>query len=200
MRTLAPHLPDIARATWIAALAHPMRRADVTSERRIAAFLGQCAVESAGFLQLEEDLNYSAARLCAVWPAHFPNPEAASACARQPERLANQVYAGRLGNGSAASGDGWRFRGRGLIQLTGRANYERFARSLGISLDAAVAYAAQPQGAAASAAWFWAANNLNTLADAWSINAITCRINGGLEGAAERARLCKAALHVLGET
>ncbi|HYZ20748.1 MAG TPA: hypothetical protein VE690_01200, partial [Rhodopila sp.] len=167
--------------------------------RCVATFLGQCSVESAGFRALEENLNYSAARLCQVWPARFPNLEKAAACAMRPEALANAVYANRMGNGGAASGDGWRFRGRGLIQLTGRSAYERFARAMGIGLDQAVEHAATVQGAADSAAWFWSAQGLNALATTWSIDLITRKINGGSEGAAERRRLCEAALQAIGD-
>jgi putative chitinase len=103
-----------------------------------------------------------------------------------------------MGNGDEASGDGWRFRGRGLIQITGRSAYERFANAMAMTLDDAVEHAATPGGAADSAAWFWTANNLNALSDTWSIDLLTRKINGGMAGAAERNRLCEAALHVLG--
>jgi putative chitinase len=155
-------------------------------------------VESGGFLILEEDLSYSAARLCEVWPGRFPNADSARACAFQPEALANDIYANRMGNGDPASGDGWYFRGRGLIQITGRAAYERFARAMSMTLDQAVAHSATMAGAADSAVWFWSDNDLNKLADAWLLDAMTRRINGALTGAAERNRLCRSALHALG--
>jgi putative chitinase len=199
LRAVAPRLAEAERMIWIAALAQPLRRSAITAPRCVAAFLGQCAVESAGFCVLEENLNYSAARLCQVWPSRFPSLEAASACAMRPEALANAVYADRMGNGSTASGDGWRFRGRGLIQLTGRSAYERFARATGTTLEQAVEHAATIQGAADSAAWFWSAQGLNALATTWSIDLITRKINGGSEGAAERRRLCDAALQAIGE-
>src|ERR1700722_6560573 len=135
LMAVAPHLAADNRAAWVAALAGPLLKAGITTPRCVAAFLGQCAVESAGFRSMEEDLSYSAARLCVVWPTRFPTVEAAEACALQPEVLANRVYANRLGNGDEASGDGWRFRGRGLIQVTGRAAYQRFARAMNLSLD-----------------------------------------------------------------
>jgi putative chitinase len=116
----------------------------------------------------------------------------------QPELLANRVYAERLGNGGEDTGDGWRFRGRGLIQITGRTAYQRFAKSMGMTLDQAVEHAATEAGAADSAAWFWTANDLNGLAKTWSIDLLTRKINGGMAGAAERTRLCEAALHVFG--
>jgi len=165
--------------------------------RCVAAFLGQCAVESAGFHKLEEDLNYSASRLCQVWPNRFPDTEAADDCARHPEVLANRVYANRMGNGDETSGDGWRFRGRGLIQITGRVAYQRFARATTLSLDQTVEYAATNAGAAESAVWFWSANQLNTLANTWSLDLLTRKINGRAEGMAERTRLCQAALDAI---
>jgi putative chitinase len=198
LRMVAPHLADDERAAWVAALAEPLRKADITTPRCLAAFLGQCAVESGGFRDLEEDLSYSAARLCQVWPSRFPNAETAETCALQPEALANRVYANRMGNGDEASGDGWRFRGRGLIQITGRAAYETFARAANMTLDQVLGHAATRQGAADSAVWFWSTNQLNTLANTWSLDLITRKINGGTTGAAERTRLCEAALHAIG--
>ena len=175
-----------------------MRKAGITAPRCVAAFLGQCAFESGGFRNLEEDLSYSAARLCQVWPGRFPNAETAEPCALKPEALANRVYAERMGNGDEASGDGWRFRGRGLIQITGRAAYEQFARTMTMTLDQAVEHAATRDGAVDSAVWFWTSNHLNTLANTWSLDLITRKINGGSAGTAERSRLCEAALHALG--
>lgn len=198
LAAVAAHLTIDERAAWVTALTDPLRRAGIATPRCVAAFLGQCAVESAGFRSMEEDLNYSAARLCQVWPTRFPNTEAAEACAMQPEALANRVYSNRLGNGDEASGDGWRFRGRGLIQITGRSAYQLFARAMNMTLDQAVAYASTQAGAADSAAWFWTANDLNALANTWSIDVMTQRINGGMAGAAERARLCEAALQAIG--
>ena len=198
LRAVAPDLTDAERAAWVAALAVPLLRAGITAPRCVAALLGQCAVESAGFRCVEEDLNYTAGRLCQVWPTRFPTTEAAAACALRPEALANRVYADRMGNGNEASGDGWRFRGRGLIQITGRTAYQNFARAMNMTLDQAVAHAATQAGAADSAAWFWSANQLNGPANAWSIELITRKINGGTTGAAERDRLCQAALNAIG--
>jgi putative chitinase len=195
---VAPHLTADERAAWVAALAGPLLKAGITTPRCVAAFLGQCAVESAAFRDMEEDLSYSAARLCEVWPSRFPNIEAAEACALKPEALANRVYANRLGNGDEASGDGWRFRGRGLIQITGRGNYQRFAQAMTMTLDQAVEHAATQAGAGDSAAWFWSVNALNALANTWSVDLITRKINGGMAGAAERTRLCEAALQAIG--
>ncbi len=199
LSAVALHLTDAEHAAWVAALTGPLRKAAITAPRCVAAFLGQCAVESGGFRGLEENLSYSAGRLCQVWPNRFLTTFAAEACAFQPETLANQVYADRMGNGGVQSGDGWQFRGRGLIQLTGRATYERFAKAMGLNLDQAVRHAATPLGAAESAAWFWSVNGLNDLAAAWSIDLITRKISGGMTSAAERSRLCDAALRAIGD-
>jgi putative chitinase len=198
LAAVAPHLTQADLASWIAALTGPLKQFAITTPRCLAAFLGQCAVESGGFLGLEENLSYSAGRLCQVWPNRFPTTAAAEVCAFQPEALANQVYAGRMGNGDVLSGDGWQFRGRGLIQLSGRANYQRFAIDTKRSLDDAVQYASTRAGAAESAAWFWSANDLNQPASAWSIDLITRKINGGITGAAQRSQLCDAALQAIG--
>jgi putative chitinase len=198
LRAVAPQLTDDERARWIATLVQPLQKASITAPRCVAAFLGQCAVESAGFHGMEEDLTYTAARLCQVWPTRFPTLEAAETCALRPAILANRVYANRMGNGDEASGDGWRFRGRGLIQLTGRTAYDHFAQAMNMTLDQAVDHAATEAGAADSAVWFWSANDLNTLANTWSIDLITRKINGGMTGAAERTRLCQAALQAIG--
>jgi putative chitinase len=198
LQAVAPHLSATDRAAWATALIAGLPHGSIGSTRAIAAFLGQCAVESGGFTALEENLNYTAARLCQVWPSRFPSEALATACADNPERLANTVYANRLGNGDPESGDGWRFRGRGLIQMTGRTAYQSFAQSLAMNLDDAVDHAATRQGAVDSAVCYWAANNLNALANAWSLDNLTKRINGGTNGAVERARLCQAALHALG--
>jgi len=199
IRACAPRLTDAQIASWVDALTETLRRNRIDTPRRIAAFVGQCAHESGGFTVMQENLNYRAERLYQVWPARFPNLAAANECARNPERLANRVYANRMGNGDEASGDGWRFRGRGLIQLTGRSNYQRFANSLGCTIEEAAQRAETPRGAGESAAFFWSANSLNTLADAWSIDAMTRKINGGTAGAAERRHLCDAALAAIGE-
>ncbi len=198
LQAVAPLLSAAECSAWTATLSERLAKAGISTPRCVAAFLGQCAVESAGFRCLEEDLNYSAARLCEVWPSEFPHLAAAEACAMQPEILANRVYANRLGNGDEASGDGWRFRGRGLIQITGRTAYQRFAAAIGMTLDQAVAHAAVPAGAVDSAGWFWTTDQLNSLATTWSIDRLSLKINGSQTGAAERSRLCAAALHVLG--
>ena len=196
----APQLAIADRATWETALTAPMLKADITKPRRVASFTGQVAVESGGFRVLVEDLSYSAERLCQVWPARFPDAATAGSCARNPEALANRVYGGRLGNGPEDSGDGWRFRGRGLIQLTGRANYTALATWLadGRTADDLADWLASSEGAAASACWFWSAHGLNAMADAWQVTASTQRINGGTTGLQARLVACNAALKAVG--
>jgi putative chitinase len=198
VQAVAPHLTDAEAMAWAQVLAVPMQKAGVTTPNRIGAFLGQCAVESEGFQALEEDLNYSAARLCVVWPSRFPTEAAAAPCARAPEHLANTVYADRLGNGNAASGDGWRFRGRGLIQITGRDNYQLFADAMGVTIETAADQAGTRQGAANSAVWFWSTHRLNVSADSWMLEKITISINGGTEDAADRVRMCNLARQAIG--
>ena len=126
LRAAAPHLTPEEAAAWTAVMTEPLGRADITGSKRIAAFVGQCSVESSGFRVLEENLNYSAPRLKAVWPQRFPTDQAASACAYNPEKLADTVYCNRLGNRDPESGDGWHFRGRGLIQITGPSGHTQY--------------------------------------------------------------------------
>jgi len=164
---------------------------------RVAMFIGQVAEES-GFHPIEEDLCYrSALRLCEVWPRRFPIVTYALPYVNAPEKLANKVYAGRLGNGDEASGDGWRFRGAGLIQLTGRALFTRFGVTVDKSAEDAAAWCLTKEGAAESACWYWHVNELNPLCDTWQIARVTERINGGLTNLATRERLCAKALHAL---
>jgi predicted chitinase len=125
-----------------------------------------------------EDLDYSAARACEVWPALFPDPAAAEPYCADPRRFADYVYAGVNGNGDAATGDGYRYRGRGLIQLTGRSEYAAFGRAIGRTPEEAADYCETHQGAAMSGCWYLASNGSLPLADAWDIDAITRRVNG----------------------
>ncbi len=173
-----------------------MARFGINTPQRAAAFLAQCAHESGRFLHVEENLNYSADALQRVWPNRF-DADHAQLYAHQPQRIANRAYAGRNGNGDEASGDGWRFRGRGFIQLTGRENYRRLEIALGEHIVDNPDHVATPKYAALSAAWFWSYNGLNALADAGDIVAITKRINGGTLGLDERRKLYAAALAAL---
>jgi putative chitinase len=148
---------------------------------------------------IKENLNYKAASLRKVFPKYFPTDALAAEYANKPERIANRVYANRMGNGNEASGDGYRYCGRGLIQLTGKDNYTFFAGSLSISEDDASEYLATFEGAAQSACWFWEQNNLNRLADAGDIKGLTRAINGGYIGLEDRCNHYEHALHIMGE-
>lgn len=166
--------------------------------KRAAAFLAQIAHESGGFNFVKENLNYSAKGLMTTFKKYFPTEELAKQYERKPEKIANRVYANRMSNGDEASGDGYRFCGRGLIQLTGRANYTKFAEDLGISLDETVAYLETPAGAVSSAGWFWDNNNLNGYCDRDDFVGLTKRINGGTIGLADRQHHYHIALEALG--
>lgn len=163
---------------WATPLARAMERHGITTPRRAAHFLAQIGHESASLSRLEENLDYSAARLREVWPSRF-DATTARAYARQPERIANRVYANRMGNGDEASGDGWTYRGRGPIQLTGRANYRRMARITGLPLEAQPALAAEIDAGALIAAAWWQDAGLNTLADTGDILDVSRRVNLG---------------------
>lgn len=165
--------------------------------KRMAAFLAQVAHESGGFNFVQEGLNYSARALMNTWPKRFPNITIANQYARNPVKIANKVYANRMGNGTEASGDGYKFRGRGLIQLTGKDNYSRFARSIGKTLDEAIAYLETSEGAVASAGWYWDVNKLNIYADKGDFVGLTRRINGGTIGLADRRHHYDIALRAL---
>ena len=168
----------------------------INTPLRLAAFLAQTGHESAYFTALSENLNYRASALTATWPKRFP-ADIAAQYARQPEKIANRAYANRMGNGPEESGDGWRYRGRGLIQLTGRANYDTFAKLTGRTLDGTIIYLTTPAGALESACWYWRLHDLSALADSGDIVSITKRINGGTNGLEDRQRLYAKALTIL---
>lgn len=168
------------------------------NKKRAAAFLAQTAHESGGFNFVKENLNYSAKGLMGTFKKYFPNEALAKQYERQPEKIANRVYANRMSNGDEASGDGYKFCGRGLIQLTGRANYTKFSQDLGISLDETVAYLETPEGAVSSAGWFWDQNNLNSYCDKDDFIGLTKRINGGTIGLEDRKHHYEIALKALG--
>lgn len=164
---------------------------------RAAAFVAQTAHESGGFNFVKENLNYSAKGLMTTFKKYFPTEDIAKQYERKPEKIANRVYANRMSNGDEASGDGYKFCGRGLIQLTGRANYTKFAEDLGISLDETVAYLETPAGAVSSAGWFWDNNNLNQYCDKDDFVTLTKRINGGTIGLEDRMHHYHLALDLL---
>ena len=169
---------------------------DIDTPKRQAAFIGQCSYESANFTRLQENLNYSAQRLTQVWPSRFPYIIAAEPYAHNPEKLANFVYAGRMGN--LQDGDGYTYRGRGLIQITGREMYAKCGNALGIDLIDNPDLLLTPEYATLSASWFWNKHGLNTLADAQEYGTMTRRINGGITGLDDRIVKITKALEVLG--
>jgi putative chitinase len=175
------------------ALSEILPKYDITTPRRVAGFLAQCGHECMDFNTLHENLNYSADGLHKVFPKRFPTVESAQPYNRQPEKIANKIYSDRMGNGDEASGEGYKFRGRGAIQLTGKDNYSRFAESIGKDLDEAVAYCDTLEGAIESACWFWTTHNLNAKADENDVTGSTKVINGGTLGIDDRkARWLKA--------
>ena len=171
---------------------------DINTPLRVAHFIAQCAHESGNFVFIKENLNYRADSLMKTFKRYFPTLELAQQYEKKPEKIANRVYANRMGNSDEASGDGWRYCGRGLIQLTGKDNYTFFAGSLGISVEDASEYLATFEGAAQSACWYWEQNNLNRFADANDVRGLTRAINGGYIGLEDRQKHTEHALHVLG--
>lgn len=186
---------------WYSALEKCLPDYDINTPERVAAFIAQCAHESGNFRMLKENLNYKAPTLRKIFPKYFPTDELAAQFAAMPNRqeaIANRVYSGRMGNGPEATGDGWRFCGRGLIQLTGRNNYQAFADSIETAINDIPEYLATFEGAVQSACWFWETNNLNKWADSGDILTLTKRINGGTIGLEDRIKHYNHALHVLG--
>ncbi|MFP9018703.1 glycoside hydrolase family 19 protein, partial [Pseudomonas aeruginosa] len=179
-----------------------MTRCGITSLVRAAAFLAQVDHESVQVPRLGENLNSSARGLAATLPRRYPGADGqpnalAQRLARNPRAIANNAYASRNGNGDEASGDGWRYRGRGLLQVTGRSNYRAAGAGLGQPLEQEPELLEQPEWAAISAAWWWSTHDLNELADRGEFAAITRRINGGMNGQVERLALWERAKRVL---
>lgn len=190
---------EVRAAQFLTPISAAMEEFGINTPARKAAFLAQVAHESTQLGSLVENLNYSAEGLIATWRRRFTFADAA-AYARKPERIANRVYSSRMGNGDEASGDGWRFRGRGIFQITGRANYT--ACSLALYNDELLIerpeLIEQPEGACRSAGWFWQARELNKWADSGDFKTLTIRINGGMNGYAERAEFYLRARKTLG--
>ena len=188
-----------APAAWVDALAPAFQKYEIETPDRIASFLAQTGYESGQYNRLEENLNYSTAtRLTRIWPRRFPDEASAMPYVNNPQKLANMVYANRMGNGDAESNDGYRFRGRGIIQLTGRSNYDSAGEAMGVDLISAPELLADPKWAALSAGWFWQSRGLNELADDRTHDQdledfarITRRINGGVVGLKDRFELFK---------
>ena len=186
---------------WFEAIAEILPEYEINTRPRVAMFIAQCAHESGGFRAIKENLNYRAPSLRKLFSKYFPDDALAARYAGMPnkqEAIANRIYANRMGNGDEASGDGWLYCGRGLIQLTGKDNYTFFAGSLDISTEEASEYLATFEGAAQSACWFWEQNNLNRFADANDVKGLTRAINGGYIGLDDRISHTEHALHILG--
>jgi putative chitinase len=185
--------------TWHEELSEMLPIFEVTSVGRVAAFLAQTAHESGGYRALVENLNYSKDALPKVWPKHFGSDVDVNKYHRNPQAIANRAYRNRMGNGDENSNDGWKYRGRGLIQLTGKDNYTRFGQYAEISAEDAAEYLETPRGAVHSACWFWYANDLNAFADAGDFIGMTKRINGGTIGLDDRVHHYELAVKVLGD-
>lgn len=184
---------------WYDALCQILPEYEINTPQRVAAFVAQCAHESGGFRFLQENLNYRAESLVKTWPRHFPTVDIAKQYQRKPERIANRAYANRMGNGDEASGDGWRYLGRGLIQLTGKNNYTFFAASIGVEdMEECAEYLGTFEGAIQSACFFWEQNKLNQWADNGDIVTMSKRINGGTIGMDDRIMKYNKALKILG--
>ena len=183
---------------WLGPLEEVFAKYDISTPIRQAAFIGQCAHESANFKILEENLNYKPEALMRVWPSRFPDLPTAMKYAHDPIKIANKVYGGRMGNGPEETGEGSKYHGRGLLQLTGKENYDNCGKGIGVDLIGQPGLLAQPNYAALSAGWFWNKKGLNALADAGDFETMTKRINGGLLGLDDRKAKIAKALQVLG--
>jgi len=169
---------------WEQPLLDVFDKYSINTLNRQACFIGQCMHESGGFKLLEENLHYSSGALMRTWPSRFPDQDTADKFANNPEKIANKVYSGRMGN--VEDGDGWKYHGRGLIQLTGKDNYANCGSGLGVDLLSNPEWVATPEYAALSAGWFWNKKGLNDLADTMDIETMTKRINGGTLGIDDR--------------
>jgi putative chitinase len=184
-------------AEWVDALNETFSRFNITTNNQKAMFIGQCSHESGNFKMLQENLNYKAATLMKLWPKRFPTLEVANAYAGNPKKIANMVYSNRMGNRDEASGDGYRFFGRGLVQLTGFSNYFHAGKALGIDFGLNPDLVATPKFAALTAGWFWSTHNCNAPADALDYTKVTKIINGGTIGLDDRIKHITEALRVI---
>jgi putative chitinase len=197
LQAIMPHLPASKLDLYLPLLAAGMAEFAIDTPLRAAAFVAQLAHESSELREWSENLNYSAAALLTAFPTHF-DAATAAAYARQPQLIANRVYANRMGNGAEESGDGWRNRGRGPIALTGADNYREYGAALGVDLVGNPDLAATPAVGFRIAGRYFAVNGCNELADAGDFTTITRRINGGLNGLADREMYYTKAKEVLG--
>lgn len=176
--------------SWYDAMVELAPKYDINTKERWAGFVAQITHESGHFKYTVENLNYSATALNKVFSKYFKKAgRDAKAYARKPEAIANVVYANRMGNGDTASGDGWKFRGRGVIQLTGKNNHSAFAKTRGTTASKNLEYLGTVAGSIESAMWFWKTNNLNSYCDAKDIKGMSKRINGGYNGLDDRTKL-----------
>jgi len=182
---------------WVDALNETFNRFGIDTPYQQAGFIGQCGHECGNFRILEENLNYRAATLMKLWPKRFPTLEIANAYSGNPKRIANMVYASRMGNRDEASGDGYRFRGRGCIQLTGHANYFHAGQALGVDFVMQPDLVATPKYAALTAGWFWSTHDCNRLAQNKDWVSLTKKINGGTIGLDDRVKHTNEAIEVL---
>ena len=196
LKEMVPGIPYADH--WVEALNQLLPDYEINTPKRIAAFIAQCAHESGGFKFLSENLNYKAESLVKIFGKYFADVGTAKAYEKQPAKIANKIYANRMGNGDEASGDGFKYRGRGLIQLTGKDNYSWFAASIETPVEQAAQYLETFEGAAQSACWFWETNKLNGWADKGDIEKMTKIINGGTIGLEDRKKHYAHALQVLG--
>ena len=185
---------------WYKALSDMLPEYDIDTPERVACFLGQCAHETGNFTLLKENLNYSADSLQKVFKKYFPTADLANQYARKPEKIGSRVYADRMGNGNEASGEGFKYRGRGLIQVTGKENYSTFAKSINMPLEEVTEYLETFEGAVEGACWFWDKNNINPWADKLDHTKITKIINGGTNGLDDRIAKSNSALSVLSKS
>ena len=185
-------------ADWVDALNETFSRFNINSNNQKAMFIGQCSHECGNFRLLEENLNYKAATLMKLWPKRFPSLEFANQFAGNAKRIANSVYANRMGNRDEASGDGYRFRGRGALQCTGHSTYFHAGKALGVDFVMQPDLVATPKYAALTAGWFWDTHKLNPPSDALDYTKVTKIINGGTIGLDDRIKHVQQALAVLG--
>jgi len=194
---IMPKCPQSQLQAFTMALCGAMKEGQINTNNRISCFLGQLAHESNQLREWTEDLNYSINAIMKTWPKRFPTPESAAPYAHQPEKLANHVYCGRMGNSDEDSGDGWKYRGRSPIQITGRDSYKAAGKFLGVDLENKPDFAADYSQGFRMSMWYWSVHSLNVLADKMDIIGITKAINGGLLGLQERENFTKKAIEVL---
>lgn len=180
---------------WLDGLNNCFAKYDINTPQRQACFLAQVMHESNSFRSLSENLNYSAAALMRTWPSRFPDLDVAEKYEHNPEKIANKVYAGRMGN--IEEGDGWKYHGRGLIQLTGRENYANFGHNVGVNVLSDPDLLITPEYAALSAGWYWNKRGLNTLADNMQVEEMTKKINGGSIGLEDRKAKINKVLDII---